>query len=320
MKHKIDTPEQDDEQDGDAYDEDDDLDRSLPSTESVFTVVRKNTNGHDNARKRKRSSEASKSIKSDLEDSNDYEVYPKDTWDKLERFRNFVVGDERFTVGDFVFVNHSNIVSENIILSDPTKYWIGRVLEIRASDASHVYIRLFWMYWPNELPNGRQYYHGKKELVASNHMDVIDAMTVAGKALVSHWLELDDDDRLNDLFWRQFYDSYTGELKPIRKHCKCQRFYNPDSTMIWCNNCSTWLHESCVIEDLQRTYKDDIKDDQNKKKSKRTSKRSNNELNASTSSIEIEAGDTTVAAHLTLKDGSRKEVPVVCLKCRKQIE
>jgi hypothetical protein len=57
--------------------------------------------------------------------------------------------------------------------------WVARILEIRASDEHHVYARVYWMYWPDELPagttdgkkyiQGRQPYHGNHELIASNH-------------------------------------------------------------------------------------------------------------------------------------------------------
>lgn len=56
--------------------------------------------------------------------------------------------------------------------------WVARILEIRASDEHHVYARVYWMYWPEELPRshyrgkvvqGRQPYHGQHELIASNH-------------------------------------------------------------------------------------------------------------------------------------------------------
>ena len=59
--------------------------------------------------------------------------------------------------------------------------WVARILEIRASDEHHVYARVYWMYWPDELPQGthdgrktiqgRQPYHGMNELVASNHSE-----------------------------------------------------------------------------------------------------------------------------------------------------
>ena len=57
--------------------------------------------------------------------------------------------------------------------------WVARILEIRAADEHHVYARVYWMYWPDELPagtvdgkrtvQGRQPYHGQNELIASNH-------------------------------------------------------------------------------------------------------------------------------------------------------
>jgi hypothetical protein len=59
--------------------------------------------------------------------------------------------------------------------------WVARILEIRASDEHHVYARIYWMYWPDEIPagshdgkksvQGRQPYHGKLELIASNHSE-----------------------------------------------------------------------------------------------------------------------------------------------------
>ena len=58
-------------------------------------------------------------------------------------------------------------------------YWVAKILEIRAADEHHVYARVFWMYDPEELPpntqhgeetiEGRQPYHGRDELIASNH-------------------------------------------------------------------------------------------------------------------------------------------------------
>ena len=67
------------------------------------------------------------------------------------------------------------------------QFWVGQVLEIRASDTHHVYLRIFWMYWPEDLPTGRLEYHGKHEIVASNHMEIVDAMTVSEQAVVEHY-------------------------------------------------------------------------------------------------------------------------------------
>ena len=38
---------------------------------------------------------------------------------------------------------------------DEHNFWVAKVLEIRALDSQHVYLRVFWLYWPSELPGGR---------------------------------------------------------------------------------------------------------------------------------------------------------------------
>ncbi|KAK9319394.1 hypothetical protein V1517DRAFT_332763 [Lipomyces orientalis] len=321
--------EQEEEQNG-ASGNDPVSDEALPNTDVPFTVFRK-ASAKSSSKKSKKRKHGEDDVDSNTssypfpEDSPDYVVQPKAEWEQLSKYRNFVVGDERFTVGDYVFVNHASNVT-GIGLSDPSQFWIGRVLEIRASDPSHVYVRVFWMYWPNELPGGRRYYHGKKELVASNHMDVIDAMAVAAKATVSHWLELDDEDKLTDLFWRQRYDSYNNELMPIRKHCKCKRYYNPDTTMIWCSSCSNWLHEACVIDDVKNRYKNDIQiltDDKKKSSSSRKTKRSKEEPSgkAPDGSVQIKVDEQGLSAKAvyTNKSGEKKEVSITCLFCGSNI-
>ncbi|KAH7118436.1 hypothetical protein EDB81DRAFT_628231, partial [Dactylonectria macrodidyma] len=56
---------------------------------------------------------------------------------------------------------------------------VACILEIRAADEHHVFARVYWMYWPDELPpgtlegkksiRGRQPYHGRSELIVSDH-------------------------------------------------------------------------------------------------------------------------------------------------------
>lgn len=135
------------------------------------------------------------------------------------------MSDETFALHQYVFVNHSGIEhGADLSEADAKMFWVARVLEIRAVDPEHVYLRVFWSYWPDELPGGAQPYHGKNELIASNHMEIIDAMTVAGKANVQHWLENDEDDNPPDLFWRQTYDFFTkktsvGSFPPVPLGC-----------------------------------------------------------------------------------------------------
>ena len=90
--------------------------------------------------------------------------------------------------------------------------WVAQVLEIRAQDASHVYLRVFWLYWPDELPMGRQPYHGSNELVASNFMMITDAMTVTDRAEVTHVQEDFNEAPAEGLYWRQSYDIMTKKL------------------------------------------------------------------------------------------------------------
>ncbi len=120
--------------------------------------------------------------------------------------------------------------------------WVARILEIRASDEHHVYARVYWMYWPDELPQGtqegkksiqgRQSYHGQNELVASNHstfdqhiiplnadtrtnvsaVDVINVVSVTAQATVNQWDETNEDEVQQALYWRQAFDVRNMEL------------------------------------------------------------------------------------------------------------
>ena len=114
-------------------------------------------------------------------------------------------------MNDYVYVNYGQ-VPQGEETEDDKQFWIARVLEVRASSPSAVYLRVFWMYWPSELPAGPEHYHGKNELVASNHMEVIDAMTVSGKAEVMHLIEKDDAPTVTGLYWRQKFDFLTRKV------------------------------------------------------------------------------------------------------------
>jgi hypothetical protein len=91
---------------------------------------------------------------------------------------------------------------------DFAKQWKARVLEVKAFDKDHVYIRVAWLYRPEDLPGGRQAHHGTNELIPSNHMDVIPATSVNGAIDVVHWDDGDDDSASigDQYFWRQTYD------------------------------------------------------------------------------------------------------------------
>jgi hypothetical protein len=123
--------------------------------------------------------------------------------------------------------------------------WVARILEIRAADEHHVYARVYWMYSPDELPpgtldgkkyvQGRQPYHGQNELIASNHskirippvfndysdhfaitdnckVDVINVVSVTTPAVVNQWIESDDEEIQDALYWRQAFDCRNAQL------------------------------------------------------------------------------------------------------------
>ncbi|MCJ1481006.1 hypothetical protein MMC06_001162 [Schaereria dolodes] len=191
-----------------------------------------------------------------------YTVLPGKAWDAMKKYKNFVVSDNQFGVGDYIYVNHGEIqYGATIADRDERDFWIARVLEVRARDPQHVYLRVYWMYWPGELPGGRQSYHGKDELLASNHMEIIDALTVSERAQVDHYLETDESTPMTGLYWRQTFDYVRQKLSPLRKQCACTKYHNPDKLLIRCANhaCDTWLHEDCIVTDnLDRFYMEPI--------------------------------------------------------------
>lgn len=136
-----------------------------------------------------------------------YAVQPARQWADMTRYNSFVLNGIKYYCEGFIYVaNESSIErqksasttrattaegtsgppSGSAVGAVPGSQrqrseddWVARILEIRARDEHHVYARIFWMYWPDELPagthygkkqvQGRQPYHGASELIASNH-------------------------------------------------------------------------------------------------------------------------------------------------------
>jgi len=170
--------------------------------------------------------------------------------------------------------NNERGEKKNLPADDYRNFWVARILDLRAKSPSHVYARLYWLYWPDDLPNsrsksepkysGRRPYHGKDELIASNLMDVIDVTAFAGKASVQQWIEEDDNDPVQtaefgspELYWRQTFDHRTCQLSEVRRYCICKRPYNPDEVLVGCTkkSCHIWMHDLCIMDAvLQETY------------------------------------------------------------------
>ncbi|KAL1893786.1 hypothetical protein Sste5346_006289 [Sporothrix stenoceras] len=227
-----------------------------------------------------------------------YIVEPAKQWADMTRYNSFVLNGVKYYCEGFIYVaNESSLERQRSGAStgaaaaaaaagasasgapgsvgaqsiSPRKRseddWVARILEIRASDEHHVYARVFWMYWPDELPPGthygkrqvqaRQPYHGSSELIASNHMDVINVVSVTSMAQVNHLNEDKDDDVQSALYWRQALDVRSMELSSIETVCDCNQPANPDKMLVGCgdDNCAKWIHEECLKHyALMRVY------------------------------------------------------------------
>jgi len=98
------------------------------------------------------------------------------------------------------------VQSGNVILR------AGVILEIKCHGPDRVYIRLYLFYEPEHLPEGRQNFHGRRELMATNHMVVMDAANIVRQANIKHWNERLGQTVPDGLYWRQTMDIPTGTL------------------------------------------------------------------------------------------------------------
>ena len=168
--------------------------------------------------------------------------------------------DVHYKVGELVYVKASDTEAPG--KSDGTEYdyddcWIAQILQIKALDRNHVYVRIFWMYRPDDLPGGRQEYHGNGEFLPSNDMQIINAETVNGKP--QEWQSIDETNLSDcvggykDLFYRQTYNALTRHTTPaLRKICECNEPMDLDFPPLKCANskCESWLHPSCIRKDI----------------------------------------------------------------------
>ncbi|KAL2132849.1 hypothetical protein VTI74DRAFT_3223 [Chaetomium olivicolor] len=206
-----------------------------------------------------------------------YQVEPAKKWTDMTRYNSFVLNGTKYGSEGFIYVaNDTSIERQKAVNNnEPLQLrrrshddWVARILEIRASDEHHVYARVYWMYWPDELPpgthdgkktiQGRQPYHGMSELIASNHMDIINVVSVTSQATVKQWFEENDEEVQNALYWRQAFDVRTYELSSVELVCSCNTPGNPDKMLIGCTteSCKKWMHEQCILDDaLRATYK-----------------------------------------------------------------
>jgi hypothetical protein len=105
------------------------------------------------------------------------------------------------------------------------------------------------------------------------------AESVDGRLEVKRWDEFDETTAPKDkeIFWRQVVDTTKNPpkfsvslaafpllckskrpiaddvTKTLRKYCVCNEPCNPDRPMIQCDapTCGTWLHQECILEDME---------------------------------------------------------------------
>lgn len=72
-------------------------------------------------------------------------------------------------------------------------FWLGKILQIRASAPEKVLVLVAWLYWAYELPKGyHQPWFSETEVFPSNLMNIIEATTVSDRANIVYLDERED--------------------------------------------------------------------------------------------------------------------------------
>ncbi|KAK5467707.1 hypothetical protein LTS15_000680 [Exophiala xenobiotica] len=203
----------------------------------------------------------------------EYAVRPGHQWRDMTRYKNAKFkgpSDVIYSSGQIIYVNRhiparpyppADASEDENLQYDKENFWVGLISEIRAKGQAEVYVRVFWLYWPEELPMGRQPYHGNRELVLSNHVDIIEVQAIALHAEISQWDENDDSSQtvVRELYWRQTLDLKKlardpgRALSKLRPFCICGGYDNPSLDMYQCQKvrCGTWNHEACLVKAIE---------------------------------------------------------------------
>lgn len=92
---------------------------------------------------------------------------------------------------------------------------IGHILEIKKKNR-HVYVRVYWMYKPEDIAITKQDNYGKREVIATNHMAVIHASNlinpIPGEVYLFDEASNSPKPPAQHIYWRQHYNILTKEL------------------------------------------------------------------------------------------------------------
>ncbi|KAL8837067.1 MAG: hypothetical protein Q9176_005936 [Flavoplaca citrina] len=164
-------------------------------------------------------------------------IRPEAIWASLSKYNSFIstlaplspcllqhhtknqpspVRDHKYAVHHYVIVSRIEPLpgANDSLDGDAGICCPARILEIRARDAKNVYIRLYWLYTPEQLPNGWQPHHGKDELIATNHMEIVHAQRVLEPIAIVDLKQTEDSWQGSNqgMYWRQTYHVLTKEL------------------------------------------------------------------------------------------------------------
>ena len=70
----------------------------------------------------------------------------------------------------------------------------------------------------------------------SNHMDIVDVLSVSGPAEVKCLGEEEDKETPEGLFWRQAFDWRSSRLMSLDRICTCRSQPNPEKALALCTN------------------------------------------------------------------------------------
>ncbi|KAL8670726.1 MAG: hypothetical protein Q9168_004753 [Polycauliona sp. 1 TL-2023] len=178
------------------------------------------------------------------------QIRPEAIWASLTKYNSFIIHNHKHGVHHYALVSRFQPLPK---IHDPCEIdeeviYPARILEIRAKDAKNVYIRLYWLYMPDHLPSGRQPYHGKDELIATNHMEIVDASRVIKPITVVDLRRREGSGPTPEMYWRQTFHVLTEEVSPPQSHCICANPVCPDDTLVRCTNpqCALTLHGKCI--------------------------------------------------------------------------
>ncbi|KAL8842545.1 MAG: hypothetical protein Q9170_000499 [Blastenia crenularia] len=187
-------------------------------------------------------------------------IRPESIWASLTKYNNFTMRCEKYCVHQYAVVSRFQPLPKPLdpfdagadAGADAEVSCIARILEIRAFDPQNVYVRVYWLYRPEEVSGGRKPYHGSNEMIATNHMEIVDALRVLKSVDVQHLKEEDQVELPKEgIYWRQTFHYLTQELSTPKSHCVCHENTNPECPTIRCTNyhCRLVLHEDCIIND-----------------------------------------------------------------------